>query len=175
MWRSKWQYTVPSFLHYTWSGIVLYYFAAWYMDHRAFQVALVVKNLPANAGDIRDMGSIPGSGRSPGGGHGNPLQYSCRQNHMDRGAWWATVHSVTKSQTWLKWLSKYIRIIGLPRWLNGKESACNAGDVCSVLGLRRSPREGNDNPVQYSCLGDPTDRRAWWATVHGVTKEPDMT
>ena len=132
------------------------------MDHRAFQVALVVKNLPANAGDIRDMGSIPGSGRSPGGGHGNPLQYSCRQNHMDRGAWWATVHSVTKSQTWLKWLSKYIRIIGLPRWLNGKESACNAGDVGSVLGLRRSPREGNDNPVQYSCLGDPTDRRAWW-------------
>ena len=55
---------------------------------RAFPVALVVKNPPANAGDTRDMGSIPGSGKSPGGRHGNPLQYSCLGNHMDRGAWW---------------------------------------------------------------------------------------
>ena len=55
----------------------------------ASQVVLVVKNLPAKAGDIRDMGSIPESGRSPGGGHGNPLQYSCLENSMDRGAWWA--------------------------------------------------------------------------------------
>ena len=58
---------------------------------------LVVKNLPANAGDIRDMGSIPGSGRFPGGGHGNPIQVSCLENPMDRGAWWATVHRVAKS------------------------------------------------------------------------------
>ena len=57
------------------------------------------KNLPTNAGDARDMGSIPGSGRSPGGGHGNPLQYSCLENPMDRGALRATVHRVTKSQT----------------------------------------------------------------------------
>ena len=56
----------------------------------------VVKNLPANAGDA---GSIPGSGRSPGGGNGNPLQYSCLENSMDRGAWQATVHGVTKSRT----------------------------------------------------------------------------
>ena len=47
------------------------------------------KNLPASAGDIRDVGLIPGSGRSPGGGNGNPLQYSCLENSMDRGAWWA--------------------------------------------------------------------------------------
>ena len=66
------------------------------------QVALVVKNLPANAGDVRDTGVIPGSGRSPGGGHGNPLQYSCLENPMDRGAWWATVHRVTQSWTRLK-------------------------------------------------------------------------
>ena len=66
---------------------------------RASQVTLVVKNLPANAGDIRDAGSIPGSGRSPGKGHGNPLQYSCLENPMDRGAWWATVHRVAKSWT----------------------------------------------------------------------------
>ena len=56
-------------------------------DKRASQVALVVKNLTANAGDIRDMGLIPRWGRSPGGGHGNPLQYSCPENSMDRGAW----------------------------------------------------------------------------------------
>ena len=65
----------------------------------ASQVALVVKNLPANAGDIRDLGSTPGSGRSPGGEHGNPLQYSCLENPMDRGAWWAIVHRVAQSRT----------------------------------------------------------------------------
>ena len=58
----------------------------------ASQVALVVKNLPANAGDIRDTGLVPGSGRSPGEGHGNPFQYSCLENPMDREAWWARVH-----------------------------------------------------------------------------------
>ena len=70
----------------------------------AFQVALVAKNPPANAGDIRDADSIPGSGKSPGGGHGNPLQYSSLENLVDRGAWWATVHAVAKSQTRLKGL-----------------------------------------------------------------------
>ena len=55
--------------------------------YEAFQVVLVVKNPPASAGDVRDMGSIPGSGRSPRAGHGNPLQYSCLENSMDRGAW----------------------------------------------------------------------------------------
>ena len=65
----------------------------------------MVKNLPANAGDIRDASSIPGWGRSPGGGHGNPLQYSCLENPMDRGSWQATVHGVTKSWTRLKQLS----------------------------------------------------------------------
>ena len=59
----------------------------------------MVKDLPANAGDIGDTGSVPGSGRSPGGRDGNPLQYSCLENHMDRGAWGATVCGVTKSQT----------------------------------------------------------------------------
>ena len=65
----------------------------------ASQMALVIKSLPANAGDIGDMGSIPGLGNSPGGGNGNPLQCSCLENPMDRGAWWATVHGVAKSQT----------------------------------------------------------------------------
>ena len=60
-------------------------------------VAQLVKNLPAIAGDTRDSGSIPGSGRSPGEGNGNLLQFSCLGNPMDRGAWWATVHGVAKS------------------------------------------------------------------------------
>ena len=62
-------------------------------------MAMVVKNPPANAGESRDMGSIPGWGRSPGGGHSNPLQYSCLENPMDRGAWWATVPGVAERQT----------------------------------------------------------------------------
>ena len=68
----------------------------------ASQVALVVKNLPANAGDRRDLGSIPVSGRSAGGGLGNPLQYSGLENSLDRGAWEATVHRSTKHRTRLK-------------------------------------------------------------------------
>ena len=68
---------------------------------RASQVALVVENPPDNAGDVRDTDSIPGSGRSRGEGHGNPLQYSCLQNPMDRGARQATVHGVAKSRTLL--------------------------------------------------------------------------
>ena len=60
---------------------------------------LVVKNPPANAGEVREVGSIPGSGRSPGGGYGYPLWYSCLENPTDRGAWWATVHRVAESGT----------------------------------------------------------------------------
>ena len=71
----------------------------------ASQVVLVVKNPPADAGDVGDAGLIPGSGRSSGGECGNPLQYSCLENPMDRGAWQATVHGVAKSRTRLKQLS----------------------------------------------------------------------
>ena len=78
---------------------------------RASQVALVIKNPSANAGESRDVGSIPGLGRSPGGGHGNPLQYSCLENPFGRGTWQATVHRVTQSWTRKKWLSMYIWIL----------------------------------------------------------------
>ena len=73
------------------------------------RVALVVRSLPANAGDIRDVGLIPGSGRAPGGGHSNPLQYSCLENPTDRGAWSAMVRSVAQSWTRLKPLSMHAR------------------------------------------------------------------
>ena len=63
------------------------------------RVVLVVTNLPANVGDLREAGLIPELGRSPGGGHDNPLQHSCLENPVDRGAWWATVHGVAKSPT----------------------------------------------------------------------------
>ena len=72
-----------------------------------FLSSSVVKNLPVNAGNTEDMGSDPGLGRSPGGGNGNPLQYSRLDSSMDRGAWQATVHGVTKSWTQLKQLSSY--------------------------------------------------------------------
>ena len=71
-------------------------------------MVLEVKNLSTNIGDARDTGSIPGLGRSPIGGHGNPLQYSCLENPMDRGAWWATVHGVEKNQTQWKQLSTHV-------------------------------------------------------------------
>ena len=71
------------------------------------QVALVVKNLPANAGDLRDAGLISGSERSPGGGHGSPLQYSCLVNPKDRKVWWVLVHRIANSQTRLKQLSMH--------------------------------------------------------------------
>ena len=74
---------------------MFYYFRGSHLNFLVILfVALVVKNQPVSPGDIRDVGLIPGLGRSPGGGHGNPLQYSCLESPMDRGAWWAVVHGV---------------------------------------------------------------------------------
>ena len=69
--------------------------------HAHFPGGPSVKNLPANAGDVRDVGSVPGWGKSPGKENGNPFQYSCPENPMDREDWWATVHGVAKSKTQL--------------------------------------------------------------------------
>ena len=79
-------------------------------------MVLVVKNPPANAGDIGDVGSVPVLGRFPGGGHGNPLQYSYLENPMDRGAWRATVHGVTKSLTGLMWLRTHTHKRCIRKW-----------------------------------------------------------
>ena len=80
----------------------------------ASQVVLVVKNPAANTGDLIDVGPIPGLGRSPREGHGNPLQYSCLEHYMDRGAWWATVHEVAKSRTWLSMQALAKRLTAAP-------------------------------------------------------------
>ena len=86
------------------------------------------------------------SERAFGEGNSNPLQYSCLENPVDVGAWWAAVHGVTQNRTWLKQLS-----------------------VHACIG------EGNGNPLQYSCLENPRDGRAWWAAVYGGRTESDTT
>ena len=81
----------------------------------ASQVVLVIKNPPANAGDIRDTCLIPGLGRSPGGGHGNILQYSCLENPMNRGDWRAIVHRFAKSRTQVKQLSTHTQALKIQK------------------------------------------------------------
>ena len=110
----------------------------------------VVKNPPASAGATGDVGLIPELRRSPGEGNGNPLQYSCLGNPMDRGAWQVTVHGIAKSRTWLNRFSLSHHKAAFGRGLcicgsAGKESACNMGDLSSIPGLGRSPGEGNSH------------------------------
>ena len=117
----------------------------------------VVKNPPTNIGDV---GSIPGLGRSSGEGNGNPLQYSCLENSMDKGAWRATVHGV----------ARFGHDQAIPGGSDGKASAYNAGDPGSIPGLGRSSGEGNGTPLQYSCLENPMGRGLWQATACRVAK-----
>ena len=96
-------------IHKNWLRFALYNTALCALLHYwPSQVALMVKNPPANAGDIRNMGSIVGSGTFAGGQHGNLLQYPCLENPMDRRAWWATIHGVTKRWTQLNRLSMHL-------------------------------------------------------------------
>ena len=163
------------------------------------------KKSACNAGD---PGSIPGLGRSPGEGNGNPLQDSCLENSMDRGAWWTTVYGVAKIRTWLTewithrtiqaqfgyhmslpqnfsfqnpldvkkpgkklWTMKEANVsLGFPGGSAVTNPPVSAGDLASIPGSGTSPWEGNGNRLQCSCLGNPMDRGAWQATVHGVTK-----
>ena len=106
---------------------VYFFFAPPYTSCLASQVGPVVKTLPANTGDGGHLGSIPGSGRPPGGGHGSPLQYSCLENPEDRGAWWAAAHRDTKTQTQQKRPrahADFVLITG-GKQVNLKGIACN--------------------------------------------------
>ena len=132
-----------------------------------FPHSSVSKESACNAGD---PGLIPGLGRSPGEGNGNPLQYSCLENPMDRGAWRATVYELARVGHNLATRLLLLHSGGS----DSRESTCNAGDPCSISGSERSLGEGNGNSLQYSCLENPMDRGAWWATVHGIA-ESDMT
>ena len=119
-------------------------------------IFLLGSEVKASACNVGDPGLIPGLGRSPEEGNGNPLQYSRLETSMEGGAWWAIVHGVAKSQIRLSDFT-----LGFPDSSAGKESACNAGDGGSIPGLGRSPEEGNGNPFQDSCLENSTDREAW--------------
>ena len=113
----------------------------------------VEKNLPVNARDARDVGLVPGSGRSPGVGNGNLLQYSCLESSMDRGTWQATVHGVIKSWTWLKWLSTHIRV--------HQETETRAGILVVKVGK---------SEVAQSCpiLCNPMGCSVPGSTIHGI-------
>ena len=112
-----------------------------------------------------DLGLTPGLGRSPGGGHDNPLQYSCLENPMDWGAWWASVHGVQRvGHDWATKHNTAQSFYWLSRWLSGEESfflSGDIGDTGSIPGLGRSPGGGHGYPLQYSCVGNPMDRGAW--------------
>ena len=111
-------------------------------ESNSFLGDLAGKESSCSAGDIGDMGLIPGLGRSPGGEHGNPLQYSCLENLMDRGAWWAMVHGVAKSWTQLKWLNMliYVWCVELAQSRRGVgnefllDLSWEAGILCNAVG-----------------------------------------
>ena len=106
------------------------------------------KNPPTTAGD---PGSIPGLGRSPGEGNGNPLQYACLENPMDKGAWQSTVRGVER-------VGHYLVTKSPPQFFKclieftSEAFPCSEGNLGLIPGLERSPGEGNGNPLQYSCL-----------------------
>ena len=118
----------------------------------------------ASAYNLGDLGSIPGSGRSPGEGKGNPLQYSCLENPMGGGAWWATVHGVKKGRTRLsdftshtiKWASLIAQLVKNPPAMQ------------EIPGLRRSPGAGKGYPCQYSDLENFMDCSLPGSSIHGI-------
>ena len=133
-----------------------------------------VKNL-CSAGDTGDVGLIPGSGRSLGGGNGNPLQYSCLENSMDRGALRATVPAVTESQT-----RQHARLPshqGFPSASDSKESTSNVGDTGLIPGSGRSLGGGNGNPLQYSCHENSMSLAGYspWGGKESGTTEHTLT
>ena len=154
--------------------MLLFSFGTSYAGSWASPVAQWIKNTPAVQEMADDAGSVPRSGRSPGRGHGNTLQYSCLESPRDYSGL-QSMGSQRVRHSWthlympaLMWEKDYAYFL-TPRWLSSKYF-CNVGDADSIPGAQRSPGERNGNPLQYSCLGNPKDRGNWWATVHGVSK-----
>ena len=131
----------------------------------ASQVVLVVKHPPANAGNMRQEASIPGLGKSPGGGHGHPLQCSCQKNPMNRGVWQATVHRITQICTQLKQLSMLMctsaHYAPDTLWRSGKRcSPCPHGTLHP-----EGEADSNQNITQAEEVCISYESYGWWVTV----------
>ena len=142
---------------------------------RFYQVDLVFRGGSVNkefACNTGDLGSVPGLGRSPGGGNGNPLQYSFLENGTDRGAWWATVHRGHQESDTTEHTFTFTLTWSFPGKVvkNTPANTRNLKDIGLIPGLGRFPEGGCGNPLQYSCLENAMDRGAWWTAVHGVVK-----
>ena len=133
---------------------------------------------PGGSGDeesccnVGELGLIPGLRRSLGGRHSNPLQHSWLKNPNGQRSLAGYSPRGRKESDMTEWLStaQHRTTLVFPGGSDGKDSAWNEGDLGSIPGSGRSPGEGNGNPLQYSCLENPMDRGAWWATVHVVAK-----
>ena len=144
----------------------------------ASQVALAVKDLPANAGNVRDARSIPGTRRSPEGGHGNPLQYSCLENPMKRGAWQAIVHRTAKSSAWLK--QNTTHTCGYYKTTVSSLRECNQGGKGTLTRATQKarasretqPRSPKNSRVSKSLLIVPTGKHLSWSSQVRVPQKP---
>ena len=173
--------------------VVLYFICFLKKPILNFSCFNVIKDFPGgspgkeSAGNVGDLDLISGLGRSPGGGYGNPLQYSCLENPSEqrslagysprghkesdtperlsskRTSSCMSFLAISTFYLVLSWLIIYSNFFvgGIPLGVGSKESACNVGDVGSIPGSGKSPGRGNGNPLQYSCL----DRGAWWAIM----------
>ena len=132
------------------------------------------KESACHSEDTGDLGLIPGWGRSPGGGHDNPLQYSCLENPMDRGGWWALIHRVTKSQTRLKWLNTNIYLRASSVAQRVKNLPAMQETWVRFLSWEDPLEGGMTTHSSILAWRIPMDRGAWRATVHGMA-ESDTT
>ena len=124
----------------------------------------VDKESTYHAGNVGEVGSMPGSGRFPGGGNSNPLQYSCLKNPMDRRAW--QLQSTVKESDTLRGLHTHTHTHTYTHW-SWSTSSRNWKIVDHTT---LCDPEGNGNPLQYSCLENPRNEGAWWASIYGVTQ-----